>query len=208
MKITCETLTELSNAIKQILEEFEENKWKIVSPPNDGSTPNDGSIWPLAKISDYKYEIDPYEVECLKTKATEARTCAIDLFQNLFQQNPELHEPPKPVSDPRNELLQIRLWCIRAEVPKQEKGVQGRGQPKNIEAEKSIDSLKELLEDKSKFSKMPRDTKKESWEWIADKIGYPKNPQNQTPRYRIMQHYLRTNSSKLYAKLKNIMEKN
>ena len=83
-----------------------------------------------------------------------------------------------------------------------------RGQPKNKEAEKSISSLEKLLKDETKFSDMPRGTKKESWEWIADKIGYPQNPANTTPRYRIMQGYLRENSSTQYAKLKSIVEKN
>ncbi|MFA5784343.1 MAG: hypothetical protein WC962_05655 [Phycisphaerae bacterium] len=82
------------------------------------------------------------------------------------------------------------------------------GQPKNKAAEKAIDSLKELLKDESNFTDMPRGTKSESWEWIADKIGYPENSQNETPRYKIMQGYLRRNSQKLYEKLKSIMEKN
>ena len=96
----------------------------------------------------------------------------------------------------------------KAETDPQEKDGKRRGQPKNKEAEKSIDSLKELLKNETQFSDIPKGTRKESWEWIADKIGYPKNPQNKTPRYNIMQGYLGRNCPKLYAKLKRIVEKN
>ena len=82
-----------------------------------------------------------------------------------------------------------------------------RGQPKNKEAEKSINFLKQLFEDETRFSAMPRGTKKESWEWIADEIKYPLNPQNDTPRHKLMQDYLRNNCSILYDKLKRIVEK-
>jgi len=107
MKITCETLTELNSTIEQIIAKYEARKYI-----------DDGSIWPLATQPGgvlYKRSIDPNAEEWLRTIATKARTCAI----NLFQQNPQLPEPPKPESEPLIELQQIRQWCIRAEAPTQ-----------------------------------------------------------------------------------------
>lgn len=82
------------------------------------------------------------------------------------------------------------------------------GQPKDPEAIQSVILLKKLLEDESNFSDMPRGTRMESWEWIANKIKYPTNPVNTSPRHKRMQGYLRGNCPKLYKTLKRIVEKN
>jgi hypothetical protein len=87
-------------------------------------------------------------------------------------------------------------------------GKKGRGQPRDREAEKSIELLSKLLKDETNFSDMPKSSKRDAWEWIADKIAYPKKPNNTTPHFKIMQGYLRRNSLRLYEKLKKILEKN
>ncbi len=82
------------------------------------------------------------------------------------------------------------------------------GHPKNIAAEKSMDELKRLLEEEVNFTKMPRQTRRKSWEWVVEKIHWPYNPANRTDVHKIMQGYLRKNCPTLYKELKRIVEKN
>jgi len=98
MKITCETLTELNSTIKEIIDAYHDK--------NNKNIPS----WCY-----FDYGCWYSRGETLRKYASDVRTCTI----NLFQQNPQLPEPPKPESEPLIELQQIRQWCIRAEAPTQ-----------------------------------------------------------------------------------------
>ena len=181
MKIMGETLTELNSTIEQIIREYEVIKYV-----------DDGSIWPLVTQNNdflsnrglYTRGIDPNAEEWLRTMATKAHTCAI----NLFQQNPQLPEPPKPESEPLIELQQIRQWCIRAEAmtqpeqnqpasggqagdmnKPQEKGGQSKKQPKKIvqKSKYTPEKIKNMLTSYDKHFEESNDVKY-AWNCVAE----------------------------------------
>ncbi|NQT01344.1 MAG: hypothetical protein HQ580_04950 [Planctomycetes bacterium] len=125
MEIKCETLTELNSSIEQIIDGYHNANENIAS------------------LIYFDYPFGPtHERDDLLIKyASEARTCAL----NIFQQNPKLTEPPPPVSNPLVELQQIRQWCIKAQKIVDE--IPGKSKLKNRPREQQVaDTYKQWKE--------------------------------------------------------------
>lgn len=156
MKNTCETLTELSNAIKKIIDAYHDKRHDDVSS---------------SCYFDFPIPLPHERDEILQKHASDVRTCALD----IFEQNPDLPKLPPPLSEPLSELQQIRQWCIRAEAPEQEKDGQGKKKKPRRPQKHSEDKIKAA---QTLFDELQGEGKsvRECWFEVHKKLGF-KSPE-------------------------------